>query len=252
MEHLYDTSHEFRSFCDKELGYSDTQAMAQPQFHQSLNDPHFGFADADLGPCIPNVEVASMGFSMNSKHPYPYPQYPVNATGSRLPPDSLLFSPLTNPPTQDSAPTSQPVDSPEHSRYKRTGPITSTITGSQPHHMGFCPFPNCSEPIHDIYEVAYHLKKTHIRDGVQISSRKSRKPYPYTGNFICEVPGCGRSTALNTYVEHYKQHILRYFCPVPHCGYHSGKRRQLESHAKMEHNGTVDVSGVWSTFIKQC
>ena len=252
MQHLYDTSHEFRAFCDQNPTSPGMQTMPQgiqPGFQQTSNVPHTWNYNAELDPRrMQNVAVTSTR-NIGAGQPFVGSQHPMNISGS-LPPNSLLFSPLTNPPTRHSPSTSQVVDNkPEPQRVLYRGYISNTTKGSQPHPIGVCPFPKCAEPIRNRWDIPEHLKDTHIRNGVQISSYNLR-PYPKTGHFICEVPGCGSSVIMNKCAAHYREHVERYFCPAPNCGYHSGRRDQLQRHAKTEHQD-IDVSGVEAAFIKQ-
>jgi hypothetical protein len=261
MQHLYDTSHEFRTFCDQNPMSSGMQTVPQgfhPGFQQTSNVPHSWNPNAELGPRrIPSV-VATATRNLSAGQPFVGSQHPMNISGS-LPPNSLLFSPLSNPPTRHSPSTSQVVDKqPQRVQPQRVQPqrvlyrgyISNTTKGSQPHPIGVCPFPNCAEPIHNSWNIPEHLKETHIRNGVQISS-SSLRPYSKTGHFICEVPECGSSVIMSKCAAHYREHVERYFCPAPNCGYHSGRRDQLQRHAKTEHQD-IDVSGVQAAFIKQC
>lgn len=252
MQHLYDTSHEFRALCaQSEIVYHGMQTMPrgfQPEFHQTVNGPHSGNTAAEHGPRIPNVDATSRR-NISAGQPFVPSQRPMNINGS-LPPNALLFSPITTPPICASPSISRVVDN-QPPRMSYRGHIIDTTARSRPHHIGFCPFPNCAEPIHNKWDIPEHLKETHIRNGVQISSY-SLRPYPKTGHFICEVPGCGSSVIMSKCVAHYREHVERYFCPTPNCGYHSGRRDQLQRHARIEHQDNIDVSGVSAAFIRQC
>jgi len=253
MEHVYETSHEFRMLCAQNGMYPGMPIIpqgVQPEFHQAVNGPHYGHANAQLVPPIPNVGVTSRQ-NLSAGQPFIGSQQPININGSNsLPSNSLLFAPLANPlanpPTRNSPSTSRAADN-QRPRVRYMGAINTTV-GSQPHPIGFCPFPKCSAPIHNSWDIPEHLRETHIHNGVQISSNSSR-PYPKTGQFFCEVPGCGSSVIMSKCVAHYRQHIERYFCPAPNCEYHCGTRDLLRRHGKAEHQDNIDAEDVSPVFV---
>jgi hypothetical protein len=255
MQHLYDTSHEFRALCAESEMYSGMQTMPrgiqpEPGFYQTFNGSYSGHAAAELGPRVPNFVDVTSRRNLSAGQPFVGSQHPGMNTNGSLPPNSLPFSLLENPPIRHAPSTSQAVDNQLPARMSYRGHILGTTARSQPHNIGFCPFPNCAEPIHNSWDIPEHLKETHIRNGVQISSYSSRA-YTKTGHFVCEVPGCGSSVIMSKCVAHYREHVERYFCPAQNCGYHCGRRDLLQRHAKTEHQDSIDISGVSAAFIKQ-
>ncbi|KIM44139.1 hypothetical protein M413DRAFT_9350 [Hebeloma cylindrosporum] len=283
MQYLYDTSQEFRELCGQNSMYAQgmqptnpgmqsiypgvqstsmqpmypgMQTMHQgipPEFHQAGHGHHPGYATAERGPRIPNIQPTSRQ-NLSAGNPHIGSQQSMNAhrEGPTLPANSvysILFSPLTNPPPRESPLSASQVVDNQGTRQRYKGQIFKTATGFQTHETGFCPFPYCSAPIHNRWDIAEHIKEAHIRNGVQISSRNSR-PYPKTGQFICEVPECGSSISIYKAAAHYREHVERYLCPAPDCGYHSGRREPLQRHVEKVHQNGVDISGVSPTFIK--
>jgi hypothetical protein len=116
---------------------------------------------------------------------------------------------------------------------------------------GACPFPFCAAPIRRPKDAVKHLRSAHFNgNGVQISSYNSLE-YLDTGRFICEVPGCGASILIRnrSFVNHYKEHFIRYFCPENGCKYHASRRNLLVRHARLKHDGRVDVKNVLPAFV---
>ena len=125
------------------------------------------------------------------------------------------------------------------------------ITELQQSSIGACPFPFCAATIRRPKDAVKHLRSAHFNDnGVQISSCNSLE-YLDTGRFICEVPRCGASILIRdrSFVNHYKEHFIRYFCPENGCKYHTGRRNLLVRHARLKHEGRVDVKSVLPAFV---
>ncbi|KIM44140.1 hypothetical protein M413DRAFT_443182 [Hebeloma cylindrosporum] len=250
MQKVYDASPEFRFVYSEMSGSSNDQSfMRFIQRGADIGDPTFESTQASQTLPFYSQDPATAAESLPI---IPYVGQTMPGDGfSRNQQLSLNFCPF---PTCWASILQHPGELTTHLRnthfIRNEGPKKQTLE-LQLHSIGACPFPFCGAPIERPRDAMKHLRSVHFNgNGVQISSCNSLE-YSETGRFICEVPGCGASILIRdrSFVNHYKEHFIRYFCPVNGCDYHAGRRNLLARHARLRHGGMVDVRSVLSVFV---